>query len=211
MINKIRKEIGDAKLIAVSKTRTNEQILALYNQNQRAFGENRVQELASKYDSLPKDIEWHLIGQLQTNKVKYIAEFVQLIHSVDSFKLLKEINKQASKYNRTIDVLFQIKIAKESTKTGMTFDDAKFILNSDEYQKLNHIRVVGIMGMATFTQDENQILNEFQQIKDYFDDLRSAFFKNDDAFKEISMGMSGDYHLAIRKGATMVRVGSLLF
>ncbi len=211
MINKIRKELGDTKLIAVSKTRSNEQILALYNQNQRAFGENRVQELVGKYETLPKDIKWHLIGQLQTNKVKYIAKFVQLIHSVDSLKLLKEINKQAAKYNRKIDVLFQIKIAQEDTKTGMTFDDAKFILNSIEYQKLNNIRVVGIMGMATFTQDENQILNEFQQIKDYFDELKSSFFINDAAFKEISMGMSGDYLLAIRKGATMVRIGSLLF
>lgn len=211
MINKILKQLGDTKLVAVSKTRSNEQILALYNQDQSAFGENRVQELVGKYESLPKDIEWHLIGQLQTNKVKYIAEFVHLIHSVDSLKLLKEIDKQAAKYNRIIDVLFQIKIAQESTKTGMSIDDAKIILNSTEYQELKNIRIVGIMGMATLTKDENQILDEFQQIKDYFDDLKFNHFENEHSFKEISIGMSSDYHLAIQKGATMVRIGSLLF
>ena len=199
------------KLVAVSKTRPIEIIQKMYDDGQRIFGENRVQELVEKHAALPKDIEWHLIGHLQTNKVKYIAPFVSLIHSIDSFKLLKEVNKQAAKNERIIDVLLQFHVAKEDSKFGLKLEDAEVILNSDDFQNLKNIRVIGVMGMATFTSDNQQVRAEFQRTKAIFDSLKNGFFANANHFKEISMGMSGDYKIACEEGSTMVRVGSLLF
>ncbi len=196
-------------LVAVSKTKPNEAILDLYNQGQRIFGENRVQELVSKWESLPKDIEWHAIGHLQRNKVKYIAPFVNLIHAVDSKSLLEEINKQAKKNERSISVLLQFHIATEDSKFGLVLNEAIEIL-TDKIQFTN-IEFSGVMGMATFTNDKNQVRTEFNTLKNYFDELKEKFFSNDEKFSEISMGMSGDYKIAIDAGSTMVRIGSLLF
>lgn len=198
-------------LIAVSKTKPNEAILEKYNQGQRIFGENRVQELAAKHTALPKDIQWHLIGHLQSNKVKYIAPFVTLIHSVESLKLLKEINKQALKNNRVIDCLLQMHIAEEATKFGMSKANAEELLQSEMYSNFKNIRICGVMGMATFTSDEHQVRQEFKNLKGIFDALKSNYFGGLSHFKEISMGMSGDYKIAIEEGSTMVRVGSLIF
>ncbi|RMG79359.1 MAG: YggS family pyridoxal phosphate-dependent enzyme [Bacteroidetes bacterium] len=198
-------------LVAVSKTQPPERILELYRQGQRIFGENRVQELVAKYEALPKDIQWHLIGHLQTNKVKYIAPFVQLIHSVDSLKLLSEINKQAQKNNRVIDCLLQFHIAEESTKFGLHLAEARALLESETYKNFQNIRLCGVMGMATFTDDKEQVRREFRSLKYIFDQLKKDYFAEMPAFKEISMGMSGDYKIAIEEGSTMVRIGSLLF
>ena len=198
-------------LVAVSKTKPNEAIMNLYAQGQRIFGENRVQELVEKYEALPKDIDWHLIGHLQTNKVKYIAPFVRMIHSVDSLKLLKEINKQAAKYERNIDCLLQMHIADETTKFGLDESEVIDLLNSTEFKNLQNVCITGVMGMATFTNDKAQVRNEFRQLTAIFNQLKSDFFMDDETFKEISMGMSGDYQIAIREGSTMVRIGSLLF
>lgn len=204
-------QVTSTQLVAVSKTKPPAEILKLYNQGQRIFGENRVQELVEKYDALPKDIEWHAIGHLQTNKVKYIAPFVQLIHSVDSLKVLKEINKQAKKVDRVIDCLLQFHIAEEDTKFGLDAEEAMDLLHSEAYQNMENIRIVGVMGMATFINDDQQIRKEFQNLKNIFDDLKSNFFSEKDFFKEISMGMSGDYQIAMKEGSTLVRIGSLLF
>lgn len=201
----------DATLVAVSKTKPSSAILIFYNAGQRIFGENRVQELQEKYEILPKDIQWHLIGHLQSNKVKYIAPFVAMIHSIDSLKLLKEVNKQAAKNNRIIDCLLQFHIAKESTKFGLSLSEAKELLKSPQYAAMQHIRIVGVMGMATFTEKEAQLRTEFQQLKQIFNALKTQFFVETDDFKEISMGMSGDYELAVEEGSTMVRIGSKLF
>ena len=198
-------------LVAVSKTKPAEAIQKLYDQGQRIFGENKVQEATWKHEELPKDIQWHLIGHLQTNKVKYIAPFVAMIHSVDSLKLLKEIDKQAKKNDRVIEVLLQFHIAEEDTKFGLNLNEAKEILNSDFYKNAQHIKVVGVMGMATFSPDPIQVRKEFKSLKNIFDDLKTDFFEAENSFKEISMGMSGDYKIAIEEGSTMVRVGSLLF
>ena len=198
-------------LVAVSKTKPAEAIQELYDQGQRIFGENRVQELTWKYEALPKDIEWHAIGHLQTNKVKYIAPFVAMIHSVESLKLMKEISKQAKKNEREIEVLLQFHIAEEDTKFGLDLSESQEILNSDFYKNAKNIKVVGVMGMATFTDDKNQVRNEFRTLKNIFDKLKKEFFESDNNFKEISMGMSGDYELAVEEGSTMVRIGSLLF
>lgn len=213
MLEKILSQLSNTntKLVAVSKTKPNEKILELYNKGQRIFGENRVQELVSKYDSLPKDIEWHLIGHLQTNKVKYIAPFVSMIHSVDSMKLLKEINKQAKKSERIIDCLLQFHIAMEDSKFGLDLSEAKEILNSERFNNFENVRIKGVMGMASFTDDEKVVRNEFKQLKSIFDELKAAFFSSKDYFQEISMGMSGDYGIAVEEGSTMVRIGSLLF
>lgn len=213
MLQKILTELAptQTKLVAVSKTKPVEQILAMYQQGQKIFGENRVQELVEKQAILPKDIEWHLIGHLQTNKVKYIAPFVSMIHAVDSFKLLVEINKQAQKQERVIPVLLQFKIAEEDTKYGLTIADTVLLLESEDLQKLNSIKIAGVMGMATFTDDTAIIKAEFQRLKSYFDLLKQRYFPQSEAFKEISMGMSGDYQMAIEEGSTMVRIGSLLF
>lgn len=211
-INTILEKIpANVQLVAVSKTKPKEDIIEAYEGAYRIFGENKPQELAQKYKDLPKDIEWHFIGHLQTNKVKYIAPFVQLIHAVDSIKLLKEINKQAEKNNRVIDCLLQFHIASEETKFGLNLEEAKNLLDSEEFKSFQSIKIVGVMGMATYTDDELLIRKEFKGLKLIFDSLKSCFFKNREEFKEISMGMSGDYELAIEEGSTMIRVGSTIF
>lgn len=198
-------------LVAVSKTKPVEMIQEAYAAGQRIFGENRAQELKDKEAVLPKDIEWHMIGHLQTNKVKYIAPFVSLVHGIDSFKLLKEINKEAKKNDRKIKVLLQFHIAQESTKFGFDMDEALDMLNSIEFDALKNINVCGVMGMATYTSDQRQVREEFQDLKNIFDALKKDVFKASNEFKEISMGMSGDYESAIAQGSTMIRVGSSIF
>lgn len=193
-------------LVAVSKTQPHQAIQTLYDAGQRVFGENKVQELVDKFEALPKDIQWHMIGHLQKNKVKYMASFVHLIHSVDSEDLLKEINKQAAKNNRVISCLMQIHIAQEETKFGMDATEAKELLESYS-EKYPNVRIVGLMGMATFTEDENQVRKEFQYLKSLFDQFQLQYSE----LKILSMGMSGDYQMAIEEGSTMVRVGSSIF
>lgn len=211
-IASIRMEINDSvTLVAVSKTKPAEAILDAYTAGQREFGENKVQELVGKYELLPKDIHWHLIGHLQSNKVKYIAPFVHLIHSVDSLKLLAEINKQALKCNRVIDCLLQFHVATEETKFGLNETEAIELLNSEEYKSMKNIRIVGIMGMASFTDNIDLIHKEFQSLKSTFEVLKATHFQGNDFFKEISMGMSGDYPIAVEEGSTMIRVGSTIF
>lgn len=211
-LQELKKEIpASVTLVAVSKTKPAEVIQEAYDAGQRVFGENKVQEMVDKYDQLPKDIQWHLIGHLQTNKVKYIAPFVDLIHSVDSHKLLQEINKQAQKHNRVIPCLLQFHIASEETKFGLSFEEAKEILEDRDFVHLDNIEIVGVMGMASFTEDEEIVRREFQSLYSYFLLIKSHFFKLNPSFKHISMGMSGDYALAIEEGSTMVRVGSKLF
>lgn len=200
-----------AKLVAVSKTHNEEAIMGLYRQGQRAFGENWVQELVEKQPKLPADIEWHFIGHLQTNKVKYIASFVHMIHSVDSLKLLQEIDKQAAKHNRVIPCLLECRIAQEETKFGLTLADARAILSDPALAQLKHVQIAGVMGMASFTEDTTQVKKEFEQLKAMFESLKQSFFAQDDRFCEISMGMSGDYRIALEVGTTLVRIGSLLF
>jgi pyridoxal phosphate enzyme (YggS family) len=178
---------------------------------QRIFGENTVQELVKKQEELPKDIEWHLVGHLQSNKVKYIAPFISLIHAVDSLKLLAEVNKQAQKNNRIINCLLQIHIADEDTKFGLDFDEAIELLRSSEYQQMQHIRIVGLMGIATNTENQKKITEEFYELRTLFKGLKASFFQNYDDFSELSMGMSSDYKLAIEQGSTMVRLGSNIF
>ena len=197
-------------LVAVSKTKPISDLFEAYNAGQRVFGENKIQEMAAKFEALPKDIAWHMIGHVQKNKVKYMAPFVSLIHGVENLKLLEEINKQALKHDRIIDCLLQIKIASEDSKFGMTPEDASILLQSKDFSELKNIRVMGLMGMATFTEDEDQIKEEFQLLKQTFDTLKPLESFN---FKPeiISMGMSGDYQLAIACGSTMIRVGSSIF
>lgn len=201
----------EVSLVAVSKTKPISLIEEVYNLNIRDFGENKVQELCTKYEALPKDIHWHMIGHLQKNKVKYIAEFVHLIHSVDSLKLLKEINKQALKHERLIDCLLQIHVAKEESKFGLTATELLDLLDADEFEDLKNIRIRGLMSMATFTQDQSQIKAEFKKTKDLFDSIQTTFFKQEPSFDTLSMGMSGDFELAIEEGSNMVRLGSILF
>lgn len=212
MYQKILQELEPygARLIAVTKTKPEEAILDLYAQGQRDFGENRVQELLPKYENLPKDIRWHLIGHLQRNKVKYIAPFVHLIHSVDSMELLQEIDKQARKHDRVIDCLLQFHIAQEETKFGLQLEE---VLNwpQEGLEKLDAVRLCGVMGMATFTDDETQVRAEFVHLRNIFDAIKGRFFAGTAYFREISMGMSDDYHLALQEGSTMVRIGTLLF
>jgi len=202
---------SSVSLVAVSKTKPNEAILEAYNAGQRIFGENKVQELTQKELDLPKDIEWHFIGHLQSKKVKSIAPFVSLIHAVDSIKLLTEINKQALKNNRTINCLLQFHIATEQSKYGLTFEEVREILESDVFVELQNISITGVMGMATFTENENQVREEFQALGNYFNVLKSHYFKFNDNFEHISMGMSGDFQIAIEEGSTMVRIGSSIF
>jgi len=197
-------------LVAVSKTKPIEAILEAYNVGQRVFGENKIQEMVEKHEQLPDDIQWHMIGHVQRNKVKYMAGFVSLIHGVDNFKLLKEINKQAEKHNRIIDCLFQLKIAEEDSKFGMTNEDIVTIINSTDFSELKNIKVVGLMGMATFTDNEAQIKKEFEYLKSIFDILKSKELFNFN-LDIVSMGMSGDYELAIACGSNMVRIGSNIF
>ncbi|MCY1719319.1 YggS family pyridoxal phosphate-dependent enzyme [Prolixibacteraceae bacterium Z1-6] len=199
------------RLVAVSKTKPNEDILAAYHVGQRIFGENKVQDLTRKYEELPKDIEWHFIGHPQRNKVKYIAPFISLIHGVDSIKLLKTIDKEGAKNKRVIKCLLQFHIAEEATKFGLSEPEAVGILTSREFAELNNVEVVGVMGMATYTDDENQIRKEFQTLKEIFTELKRNFFAESDSFCEISMGMSDDYPLAVDEGSTLIRVGSKIF
>jgi pyridoxal phosphate enzyme (YggS family) len=208
----LRKEIPpQVTIIAVSKTMPAETVKEAYDAGQRAFGENKVQELTIKHQLLPDDIEWHLIGHLQTNKVKYIVPFVHLIHSVDSMKLLSEINREAGKINRVIDCLLQIHIAREESKFGLSPEEAIRLLNSGEFRNFRNIRITGLMGMATFTEDQKKISDEFKGLADFFREIQISMFSGCDYFRELSMGMSGDYQLAIHAGATMVRIGSLIF
>jgi len=204
-------ESEGVKLVAVSKNHPAEAVKEAYEAGQRVFGENLVQEMVDKQAQLPADIEWHLIGHLQSNKVKYIAPFVKLIESVDSLKLLKEIDKQAAKHKRVIDCLLQIYIADEETKFGLGFDEAIELLRDEEFEALKNVRIVGLMGIATNTANEKQTGVEFNELKVLFDGIKFSFFRKEDSFKEISMGMSGDYKIAIEEGSTMVRIGSNIF
>jgi len=211
-LKKIKTAIPEnVKLVAVSKTKPVPMLEEAYEAGQRHFGENRVQELEEKYTVLPKDVKWHMIGHLQSKKVKKIAPFVHLIHGVDSFKLLREINKQAFKNERTINCLFQFHIAQEATKFGLSFEEVEEILKSDAFSSLNNIRVCGVMGMATFTDSLEQIHAEFRALKEIFDEIKSKFSAQLPHFTEISMGMSGDYEIAIEEGSTMIRLGSSIF
>lgn len=208
----IKKSIpSHVTLVAVSKTKPNELIKEAYNSGHRIFGENKAQELKNKAEVLPKDIEWHFIGHLQSNKVKYIAPYASLVHSIDSLKLLKEVNKQALKNKRIIDCLLQFHIATEESKFGLSLEEATELLTSNEFSSLKNIRVVGVMGMASFINSEEQVRNEFASLKHIFTQLKNSFFQQNETFKTISMGMSGDYELAIEEGSTMVRVGSAIF
>lgn len=198
-------------LVAVSKTKPIANLKEAYNAGQRIFGENKIQEMTEKHEALPKDIEWHMIGHVQTNKVKYMAPYVSLIHAVDSFKLLKEINKQALKNNRIINCLLQLKIASEDSKFGMNKPDLFSIIESNEFETLQNINIVGLMGMATFSDNENQIKSEFNVLKSAFEELKQRTLKNNCSMKILSMGMSGDYKLAIACGSNMIRVGSAIF
>ena len=200
----------EVTLVAVSKTKPVSEILEAYHAGQRVFGENKIQEMAQKFDEMPKDIQWHMIGHLQSNKVKYMAHFVDLIHGVDSFKTLIEINKQALKKNRIINCLLQLKIAKEETKFGMSFNDVEQLLNSEEFQSLKNINILGFMGMATFTDDEKIVRAEFKTLKKYFETSKKYNTLNFDP-TVLSMGMSDDYKIAIEEGSTMIRVGSAIF
>ena len=211
-LNNIRKQIPEnVTLVAVSKTKANEAILEAYNAGQRVFGENKVQELVQKFEELPKDIQWHLIGHLQTNKVKYIAGFVHLIHAVDSLRLLQEINKQGQKNNRIISCLLQFHIAQEETKFGLSFEEAEAILNANEFVEMEFVSIKGVMGMASNTDHEELIRDEFRTLHNYFQIIKSKYFKFNEEFTQISMGMSGDFLLAIEEGSTMIRVGSSIF
>ena len=198
-------------LVAVSKTKPVETIREAYDAGQRIFGENMVQELVGKYEALPKDILWHQIGHLQRNKVKYIAPFIALIHSVDSLKLLKEIDKQAAKHDRVIDCLLQVYIAEEETKFGLDHVELIELLRSEELPELKHVRIRGLMGIATNTPNEREVKAEFSELKALFDGVKASFFRQADHFDTLSMGMSADYKLAIEQGCTMVRLGSTLF
>jgi len=207
-LTEFKKLIPDqVTLVAVSKTKPLVDIQEAYDAGQRVFGENKIQEMASKYESLPKDIQWHMIGHLQSNKVKYMAHFVDLIHGIDSFKTLKEINKQALKHNRVISCLLQAKIATEETKFGLSFENIEEILGSEELTQLKNIKITGLMGMASFSSDESVVSNEFKRLKLFYEKMNSLGA----GFSILSMGMSGDYELAIANGSNMIRVGSAIF
>jgi pyridoxal phosphate enzyme (YggS family) len=207
-LDKIKSELPlGVTLVAVSKTKPNKDIMQAYDAGQRVFGENKVQEMVQKWQDLPKDIEWHMIGHLQRNKVKYMAEFVSLIHGVDSPRLLKEINKQAKKHDRVIPCLLQIHIAEEDTKFGLDKNELDQLINSEEFKTMENIKIVGLMGMATFTDDKKQVSKEFALLKSLFDDLKTEL----PDIGILSMGMSGDYRLAIKEGSNMVRIGSSIF
>lgn len=199
------------KLVAVSKKKSPEIIMQAYNSGHKIFGENKAQELIQKQEELPKDIDWHFIGHLQTNKAKYLTPFVSMIHGIDSLKILKTVNKEAQKSNRIIPCLLQFHIAEESTKFGLSEEEAHEILDSPEYKTLRNVSIVGVMGMATFTDDEEQVRNEFRFLKKIFDKLKKEYFPRKKGFKEISMGMSDDYAIAVEEGSTIVRIGSNIF
>jgi pyridoxal phosphate enzyme (YggS family) len=198
-------------LVAVSKFHPKEALLEAYEAGQRVFGESRVQELVEKQAALPKDIEWHLIGHLQTNKVKQVVPFISLIHSVDSLKLLQEINKEAARIDRVVPCLLQLHIAQEEQKFGFTLKECRELLSDGTLINLKHIRIQGVMGMATLTDNESEINKEFKTLRAFFDDIKQALFPSEPQFKVVSMGMSDDYPLAVQAGSTMIRVGSLIF
>ena len=211
-ITKIKSSLpATTRLIAVSKTKPIEDLQQAYDAGQRVFGENKALEMRDKHEALPNDIQWHFIGHLQTNKIKYIISYVSLIHSIDSCNLLNEVNIAAAKKDRVVDCLLQFHIASEDTKYGLSFDEAQELLNSAEYKAMNNIRIVGVMGMATFTDNQDQIRQEFKNLKNIFDRLKEQYFADSDSFKEISMGMSDDYPIAIEEGSTLIRVGSAIF
>lgn len=211
-LNKIKSSLPkNVELVAVSKTKPKEDIQEAYDAGQRIFGENRVQELVEKAEELPEDIQWHMIGHLQSNKVKDLVPVVDLIHGVHKFKLLKAINAAAKKADRVISVLIQFHIAQEDSKSGFTFDEAKEMVESEQFSELQNITICGVMGMATLTDDKEQIEDEFRTLNNYFEVFKSHYFKFIDDFKIVSMGMSGDYKIAIEEGSNMVRVGSAIF
>ena len=212
-IHRINAELAGtaARLVVVTKTHPVEKLQEAYAAGGRLFGENRPQEMAAKQPQLPPDVEWHLIGQLQTNKVKLLAPFVHTIQSIDSLKLLREIDKHAAAHQRVINGLLQFHIAAEETKSGLTLPEAEEILASEAYRSLRNVQLTGVMGVATFTDDQAQLRREFGQLRGYFEHLKATFFANEPGFREISMGMSGDYPLAVAEGSTLVRVGSAIF
>ncbi len=212
-INALRREMQGyaCKLVAVSKTKSDEEIMEAYKAGQRIFGENKVQELADKYERLPKDIEWHMVGHLQTNKVKYIAPFISMIHSVDSWKLLYEINKQAGKYDRLIPCLLQVYIAEEETKYGLSREELFSLLELESLSDLDHVLIAGLMGMATFTDDEQTIRKEFRYLKSIYDTVSERYRHPRIEMTELSMGMTGDYQIAMEEGSTLVRIGTAVF
>ncbi|MFC2098372.1 YggS family pyridoxal phosphate-dependent enzyme [Bacteroidota bacterium] len=209
---KLRSEIPDeVSIVAVSKRKSVEDILEAYNEGQRVFGENRVQELIEKQPRLPGDIQWHMVGHLQTNKVKYLAGFTEMIHSADSLKLLQAISREASKAGRTISCLLQIHIASEESKFGFSKEEVLDLTEDPDFQSLTNIRIAGVMGMATFTEDMDRVRSEFRYLRGVFEDLKEKYFTEDQGFLEISMGMSGDYKVAIEEGSTMIRLGTVIF
>lgn len=211
-ISEIKKTLpAGVKLVAVSKTKPIEVIQDAYQTGHKIFGENKAQELTQKHEVLPKDIEWHFIGHLQSNKTKYIAPFVSMIHGIDSFKILKTVNKEARKNNRVIPCLLQFHIAQESTKFGFSEEEAREMLESETFAAMKNVTIAGVMGMATFTDDEQQVRNEFKSLKSIFEKLKNNYFPNEPQFKEISMGMSDDYSVAVEEGSTIVRIGSIIF
>ena len=211
-LEKIRATLPAAvTLVAVSKTKPVSDLQEAYDAGQRIFGENHALEMRDKHEVLPQDIQWHFIGHLQTNKIKYIIPFVTLIHSIDSANLLEAVNKEALKHGRTVDCLLQFHIAQEETKFGLDLDEARQLLDSEEFKAMRNVRLCGVMGMATFTDDETEIRKEFKHLKTIFDTLKSGYFAGHPEFKEISMGMSNDYPIAVEEGATLVRVGSKIF
>lgn len=199
------------KLVAISKYHPEEYITAAYEEGQRVFGESHEQELARKVQTLPKDIEWHFIGHLQTNKVKYIAPYISMIEAVDSIKLLREIEKQAAKADRVVKVLLELHIAEEATKYGLTLDACRQLLEDGEWRQMKHVQICGLMMMASYVDSEDQISKEFQTASDFFDEVKARYFADDEAFCERSWGMSHDYHLAVNHGSTMVRIGTTIF
>lgn len=211
-ISEIKRSLPErVRLVAVTKTKPPEIIEEAYISGHKIFGENKVQELVMKYEKLPEDIEWHLIGHLQSNKTKYIVPFVSMIHGIDSFKILKSVNKEAAKHGRIIPCLLQFHIARESTKFGLSRDEAFDILESGALAELKNIRIAGVMGMATFTDDTGMVRGEFRELREIFEELKKNYFAEDPAFKEISMGMSDDYKIAVEEGSTIVRIGSKIF
>jgi hypothetical protein len=211
-LNTLKNSIpGSVTLVAVSKTKPDEAIMKAYEAGHRDFGENKVQDLVAKQERLPKDIRWHMIGHLQSNKVKYLVPFVHMLHGVDSLKLLGIINKEAEKQARVIDCLLQVRIAREETKFGLTEADLLGLLKSDSFQDMKNVSIRGVMGMATYTENTEQIREEFRLLKRIFDSLKASAFDRQDWFDQLSCGMSGDYDLAIEEGSTMVRIGSLIF
>lgn len=211
-IKRVRNELPEnVRLVAVSKFHPKEAIEEAYSTGQRLFGESKVQEMTAKYESLPKDIEWHFIGHLQTNKIKYIVPYVALIHGVDSYKLLAEINKQAAKADRTVNCLLQLHVAQEETKFGFSFDECREMLAAGAWKELRNVQLCGLMGMASNTDDIEQIKSEFCSLSNFFREVKATWFADEEAFRELSMGMSHDYHEAIAAGSTLVRIGSELF